>query len=419
MKKDCGQQWWKDAKYGLFIHWGLYSQLAGSWRGREVVGIGEWIMKRLDIPVADYEQVAKEFNPAAFDAAQWVQLAVDAGMKYIVITAKHHDGFAMYHSRCSKYNIVDATPFGRDPIAELAAECKKAGIKLCFYYSQAQDWHEQNGYGYGPVPDEEKDFGQYLRDKCMPQLEELLTQYGEIGLIWFDTPRIMSYEHSRELVDLVKGIQPNCIVSGRIGNRLGEYMSTGDNRIPILPFDGDWEVPATLNDTWGFKSNDHNWKKTRDVLALLLKINSRGGNYLLNVGPDGLGRIPEESVRILREVGDFVRGNGEAVYATKGVWGYPYDLENTFFTARDNRLYVHFTEAPNNRRNIPMLNSRVIRATLLPSGEALPFEQNYAKASNQYTVNVELPETLPWKHFNTFALEIEDREPVFGKLDDL
>ena len=270
MKKDCGQKWWKEAKYGMFIHWGLYSELAGTWKGREVEGNGEWIMKALDIPVAEYEKIAKVFNPERFNAAEWVNIAKNSGMKYLVYTAKHHDGFVMYHSDCSKYNIVDATPFGRDPAAELAAECEKEGIKFCFYYSQAQDWHDPDGYGYGPVPDEKKNFRRYLDEKCKPQLRELLTKYGKIGIVWFDTPMIMTREQSIELKSYVKSLQPECIVSGRIGNGLGEYMSTGDNFIPAGPFDEDWEVPATINKTWGYKANDRNWKSPQAILNLLL-----------------------------------------------------------------------------------------------------------------------------------------------------
>ncbi|MDR1599110.1 MAG: alpha-L-fucosidase [Oscillospiraceae bacterium] len=302
------------------MHWGIYSHLAGSYKGRETASLGEWIMKHFSIPVEEYERIASKFNPVGFNADEWVALAGEAGMKYIVITAKHHDGFAMFHSKCSKYNIVDATPFKRDPIAELAEACQREGVKLCFYYSQAQDWHDPDGYGYG-VPNEEKDFNNYLQNKCKPQLKELLTQYGEIGLIWFDTPQTMSYEHSLELKKFVKSIQPNCIVSGRTGNTLGEYISTGDNQIPAQPYDGDWEVPATLNDTWGYKKNDHYWKSPHEALRLLLRINSRGGNYLLNVGPDGNGVIPPESVRILREIGSFVRANGKAIYGSAPVWG--------------------------------------------------------------------------------------------------
>jgi len=423
MKKQVDQAWFNEAKYGLFIHWGVYSQLGGSYKGREQAGIGEWIMKRLDIPVAEYEAVARDFNPIHFNAEEWVRLAKDAGMKYLVYTAKHHDGFAMYHSDCSKYNIVDFTPFKRDPVAELAEECKKAGIILCFYYSQAQDWHDPNGYGnYGPVPDEEKDFRRYLDEKCKPQLRELLTKYGDIGLIWFDTPQIMSYEHSLEVKEYVKSLQPNCIVSGRIGNRLGEYMSTGDNRIPLLPYDGDWEVPATLNDTWGFKTNDNNWKNPEDILQKLLKINGRGGNYLLNVGPDGLGRIPKPSVDILLKAGEFLKANGAAVYGTRAVYNYPYDLEGIYLTLRDYHLYLNFTAAGHHHSgtmHLTLMDSRVKRASMLATGEVLCFAHQYDKASNSNRVILHLPEKMPLEYINTIDLELEDKTPVFGSLDNL
>lgn len=195
--KDCKQQWWKEAKFGMFIHWGLYALLAGEYNGKKTSNIAEWIMHDLSIPVEEYEKLAARFNPTAFSAQRIVKLAKDTGMKYIVITSKHHDGFAMYKSQCSRYNIVDATPFGRDPIKELAEECEKEGIKLCFYYSQAQDWHDPNGFEEG-TDNEGKDFRKYLDEKCIPQLRELLTQYGDIGLIWFDTPMGITYEQSKE-----------------------------------------------------------------------------------------------------------------------------------------------------------------------------------------------------------------------------
>jgi len=419
MIKDCGQPWFKEARYGMFIHWGLYALLAGKYKGQENPGIGEWIMKRMNIPVEDYEALAKDFNPVNFDAEKWVQLAKDAGMKYMVYTAKHHDGFAMFKSDCSPYNIVDATPFGRDAAKELAVACKKAGIVFGFYYSQAQDWHHPNGYGYGPVPDKDKNFRQYLDDKCKPQLKELLTKYGDIGLIWFDTPQIMSYEHSKEVKDYVKSIQPNCIVSGRIGNQLGEYMSTGDNRIPIAPFIGDWEVPATLNDTWGYKENDHNWKNPADVLHLMLKINSRGGNYLLNIGPDGVGNIPKPSVDILRKVGEFVKANSSAVYGTKPVVGYPYDIENFILTAKDHHLYLSYLGNRPTKLHLTLLDSKVKKATMLATGEPIPFEASCAPASKVNRVVFDTPANPPCEFFNTIDIEIEDREPVFGKLENL
>ena len=418
MAKDCGQQWWKEAKYGMFIHWGLYARLAGTWNNRDVEGIGEWIMKRLDIPIPEYEKIAKDFNPVNFSAAEWVKTAKNAGMRYIVYTAKHHDGFAMYHSDCSKYNITDATPFARDPAAELAEQCKKEGIRLCFYYSQAQDWHDPDGYGYGPVPDEQKNFRRYLDEKCKPQIRELLTKYGDIGLIWFDTPQIMSAEYSIELRDLVKSIQPDCIVSGRIGNRIGEYMSTGDNNIPAVPYDGDWEVPATINDTWGFKAKDHNWKNPKAILSLLLKINSRGGNYLLNVGPDSKGVIPQPSIDVLNRVADFLKKNGDAVYGTKAVRNYPYETENVYLTAKDHHLYLNIAGKVKNF-SIVMVNSKVKKATFLATGRNLEYSHVYSKASNQYRLHVVLPDELPCEFFNTVDLELEEPDPVFGKLDNL
>jgi alpha-L-fucosidase len=418
MKKDCGQKWWKDAKYGMFIHWGLYSQLAGEWKGRKTNSLGEWIMKHFEIPVDEYAQTAGQFNPTEFNAEEWVGLAKQAGMKYIVITSKHHDGFAMYHSKCSEYNIVDATPFKRDPIAELAVACRKTGIKLGFYYSQAQDWHHPGGYGFG-VPNDQKDFAGYIEEKCKPQLRELLTQYGEIGLIWFDTPQTMSAEHSLELKQLVKELQPDCIVSGRIGNQFGEYMSTGDNRIPLLPFDGDWEAPATLNDTWGYKSFDNNWKNPRDVLSLLLKINGRGGNYLLNVGPDPKGVIPGGSADILREVGAFLRNNGDAVYGTSAVWGYPYDLERQFLTTKDHRLYFSFFDMPQRFIHLELLNSKVRSVKLLATGEELEFTQTYGSAEKHRSIRVKPPVKTPEAICHTIMMELEDKTPVFGTLDNL
>src|SRR6185437_6614931 len=231
-RTDPRLQWFRDAKFGLFIHWGLYAVPAGEWKGRPIAGIGEWIMKRAAIPVAEYEQLAKRFNPVKFDAAEWVAMAKAAGQKYIVITSKHHDGFAMYHSKVSAYNIVDATPFKRDPLKDLAAECQKQGIKLGFYYSQTQDWHHPNGDGNDwDFVEEQNDFDGYVEHYVKVQVRELLTGYGPICLIWFDTPKRMTLEQSHQLADLVHELQPDCLVSGRIGNAVGDYAEAGDNKI--------------------------------------------------------------------------------------------------------------------------------------------------------------------------------------------
>ena len=327
-----GKEWFKEAKYGMMIHWGLYSILAGEWKGQRMGGIGEWIQQYYRIPKREYEQLAKVFHPIYFNAEEWVKLAQDSGMKYMVVTAKHHEGFCMYHTKVDRYNIVDATPFGRDVIGELSEACYKHGMKFGLYYSQDLDWHEPNGGGWqrgktwdgatGKAGDaywvnnwdfpndDQKNYAQCFEDKIKPQVTELMTKYGDICLIWFDTPISISLAQSQELYSLVKHYQPECLVNSRIGNGLGDYYSTGDNEVNFNPNTKDFplfECPATLNDTWGYKSFDNNWKSKEQVLDLLDRLNTRGVNYLLNVGPDALGRIPGPAQDIFRTVGEHIR----------------------------------------------------------------------------------------------------------------
>jgi alpha-L-fucosidase len=317
-RHDPRLDWFRDAKFGMFIHWGLYAIAAGEWKGERIPGIGEWIMYRARIPVKEYEQLARQFNPVKFDAAEWVSLARRAGQKYLVITAKHHDGFCLFKSSVTTYNIVDATPFGRDPLKELAAECARQGVRLGFYYSQTQDWHHPGGDGNDWDYDEAtKDFDGYIEHYVKPQVRELLTNYGPISVIWFDTPRRISFQQSKELVDLVHNLQPGCLVNGRIGNGLGDYAEARDNVIPERLVDQDWETPATINDTWGYKYYDENWKAPRDLIRKLVDIASKGGNYLLNVGPTAEGVIPQPSVERLLAMGEWLDVNGEAVYGTR------------------------------------------------------------------------------------------------------
>lgn len=386
--------WWREAKFGMFIHWGLYSSLAGEWKGRAVPGIGEWIMSRARIPIAEYEPLAAEFNPTAFDARQWVKIAKDAGMKYIVITAKHHDGFCMYHSKVSKYNIVDATPYGRDPMKDLADACAEAGIKLCFYYSQTQDWYDKDAVGNNwDFPDEaSKDFQGYLDRKVKPQLKELLTQYGLVGLIWFDTPLSMNAAQSKELADYVHELQPECIVSGRIGNELGDYICLRDNETPAITLNADWETCATLNNTWGFKKDDQAWKDPDLIIRLLCDIIGKGGTYLLNVGPTAEGIIPEPSVHVLKEVGRYLNANGEAVYGTTGN---PFDTEFKWgtITQKPGKLYLHFLEWPQGPSLLFGLKNKVLDACLLQKpDQPLAFQQEYDPHRDHHSLLIELPE---------------------------
>lgn len=420
---DTKQQWFKDAKYGLFIHWGLYSILAGEYKGKKTDHISEWIMNSLGIPAEEYEKLAKEFNPTEFNADELVRRAKeDWGMKYIVFTSKHHEGFAMYHSKVSPYNVVDATPCGRDILRELADACRKYDMKLGLYYSQSQDWHDPNGYvshangGEDQLKDDndKKDFQYYLDHKVKPQLKEILSEYGDICLIWFDTPMGMTIEQSRECVETVKSMQPDCIVSGRVGNQLGDYMTTGDNFIPRLPFEGDWEVPATLNDTWGYNKDDNEWKNPDDIIRLLVKISSRGGNYLLNIGPKASGEVPKESIEILNTVGRYVNQNADGVFGTRRIDVYPYELDWAEFTGKDHKLFIHVFK-PRKRLEILNCGNNVTKAYVLRDGRELEFDVS-PTCEGDTMINVELPKDLREEKNYCVCLELEEVSPVFEPL---
>jgi alpha-L-fucosidase len=332
-QKDARMAWWREARFGMFIHWGLYSIPAGTWDGKQIPGIGEWIMNNASIPVADYKALAGKFNPTSFSAHDIVALAKTAGMKYIVITAKHHDGFAMFESKANPFNIVDATPFHRDPLRELAEECRKQGIKLGFYYSQDQDWTAPGASAilrgnHDPVThhwDKAQDgnFDTYLHTKAIPQIKELLSNYNSDAgdfpaVVWFDTPTAnMTPARAAEIVALLNQ-HPNLIWNNRLGGGYKGDTETPEQTIPAQGFPGrDWESCMTINDTWGYKSYDMNFKSTETLLRNLIDIASKGGNYLLNVGPDSHGVVPVAEAQRLREMGKWLAVNGEAIYGTQ------------------------------------------------------------------------------------------------------
>lgn len=404
MVKD-EQLWFREAKYGLFIHFGLYSLLEGSYQGKITTRIAEWIMNDLNIPVSEYEKLKDEFNPIHFDAYAIASKAKAWGMKYIVITTKHHEGFALWNSKCSDYNAYNS-PLHKDLIKELADACKKEGLKLGFYYSQAQDWHDEDGY----LAHKEKEicYERYLERKCYPQLIELMEDYGEVALLWFDTPMETTYEQSLKMIDIVKSRQPNCIISGRIGHGLGEYMTTGDNFIPALPFPDDFEVPATLNDTWGFSKYDTNWKTPQHIILSLIKIVSRGGNYLLNVGPDHLGDIPQKSIEILDEVAKYVNVNGEAIYGTSPVPIYPYDLPWGMMTCKKNYIYIHVFMGKTRYELLNICN-HILDIHILGSDEEVVYTNRFnCEGYHQ----LEIEGDLNRSNF-VYCMHIQEDEPIF------
>jgi len=319
-QRDARMKWWREARFGMFIHWGVYSVPAGTYKGKQIGGIGEWIMNRGKIPVAEYKQFARQFNPVRYDPDAWVRLAKEAGMKYLVITSKHHDGFALFDSAVTDWDVVDATPYGKDLLAPLAEACRKHGIKLGFYYSQAQDWNHPGGAAAGGHwdPAQDGDMDAYIRNIAAPQVAEILSNYGKIAVLWWDTPTNMNRRRADMLRPLIQ-LQPGIITNNRLGGGYGGDLSTPEQHIPATGIPGrDWETCMTMNNTWGFKSYDHNWKSTETLIRNLVDIASKGGNYLLNVGPTSLGEIPQPSIERLKEIGKWMKVNGSSCTCLSG-----------------------------------------------------------------------------------------------------
>ena len=418
IKEQTIPDWFKNDKFGMFIHWGPYSVLGGEWNGKRIEqgDIAEWIMERFQIPVEEYRKVAATFNPVQFNAREWVALAKDAGMKYIIITSKHHDGFAMFDSKVSNYNIVDYTPLRRDPLKELSEACAEAGIKFCVYYSHREDW--ENRYAYGNFWDFDSSqvsldtmrypelFRKYLDDKAIPQLKELLTNYGPVGIVWFDRG-MYTQEQGKEFADLVHSLQPDCLVNGRVGHYdkelLGDYQSLTDNGMPLGGIEEYWETPQTLNDTWGYSKNDQNWKAPEEIIRRLVSIVSKGGNYLLNVGPSGEGIIPQPSVDILKRVGEWMELNKESIYGTSPSpftseisWGY--------CTRKENLLYLHIFDWPEDHiLKVDGLNNRVENAYMLVNKEQALIVNKDANGK----IRISLPESPADNINSVLVLEIK------------
>ncbi|GAC1426817.1 MAG: hypothetical protein NVS9B7_29420 [Flavisolibacter sp.] len=362
-------KWWKDAKFGMFIHWGLYAVPAGTYNGKQIPGIGEWIMNRGKIPMSDYRAYAMQFNPVDYNPEAWVKMAKDAGMKYIVITSKHHDGFALFDSKVTDWGVM-STPYAKDLLKPLVNACHKLGMRIGFYYSQAQDWNHPGGAAMGGHWDkaQEGDFDLYLDKIAVPQVREILSNYGDIDILWWDTPVDMTPSRAEKFLPILKE-HPNLITNNRLGGGYKGDTETPEQFVPSTGFPGrNWETCMTMNDTWGFKSYDENWKSTQTLIRNLTEIVSKGGNFLLNVGPNSLGDIPQPSIERLAAIGKWLNVNQESIYGTTASpftylsWGRA--------TRKGQKLYLHIFDYPlNGVLGVPMMN-KITRAYLLADPKA-------------------------------------------------
>ncbi len=408
-ERDARMAWWREARFGMFIHWGLFAVPAGEWKGEMwkftlSPQYSEWLMHDARIPVAEYAKLAEQFNPTRFDVDAWVRVAKAAGMKYIIVTAKHHEGFAMFKSAASAFNIVDATPFKRDPMKELAEACARHGVRLGFYYSQNQDWHHP-GADTWHIPHwdaaQDGDYADYLRDIVFPQIRELFTNYGQVSVLWFDTPgEPMTPDRARQFIPLLD-LQPGVIVNDRLGGGFKGDTQTPEQHIPAQGYPGrDWETCMTMNESWGYRKGDDQYKSTETLLRNLIDIASKGGNYLLNVGPDATGTIPPPQAERLQQIGRWLAVNGESIYGTGPTCfgaeaGRFSDTKNDdsgkpLFepewvwrcTTKPGRVYIHrFAWRVDGVFELPPVSTKITRAYLLadPTRSPLAVEQRADK----------------------------------------
>lgn len=427
-EKQAALKWFKEVKFGMFIHWGLYSQAGGIWKGARIEDspypgpkVAEWLMSAFHIPRGEYKQLAKTFNPDKSFAQNIAKLAKDAGMKYVVITSKHHDGFALFDSKCSEYDMVDATPYKADAIKELYDACLAEGLDFGVYYSHGNDWMDGSDGNYANVKKVNDSLGiythpfgknlwdpspnthaEYLESKAYPQIKELINLLPKLKLIWFDGDGFITEEQSFRFYKLVYDANPNILVNRRVGWDFGDYLDAGDNTIPSA---GElmkkyWETCGTTNNSWGYKSYDHDWKSTQELLYYFVDIMSKGGNYLLNIGPDGAGHVPEASAKGLREMGDWIAINGEAVYGTSR-WKIPnegqeetlldgtghraekgfariFTSEDFWFTAKNNKVYAISLVKPSGTISIHSLGKKagtIKSVTILGSEKKVEWQQ--------------------------------------------
>ncbi|WP_186526260.1 alpha-L-fucosidase [Leekyejoonella antrihumi] len=390
------RQEWSDAKFGVFVHWGISSIPAGVWAGRHIAGLAEWIQFKAKIPLSEYGDLAKSFNPTGFNARDWVRMASEAGAKYFVYTATHHDGFAMFHSEASAYNVVDATPFGRDPLAEIAQACAEHEIMLGIYYSQTIDWEDPDAVGpqcndwdFDPA---QGDFHRYWRRKAVPQLREILSNYGDLGLLWFDMPSGIPEECAHEAFDLVRELQPGAVINSRLGGGAdADYNSMDDNYFNnVLPARY-WETAATTNDSWAYSQRAAGWKPVAGLCETLAYTVSRGGNLLLNAGPDATGSMPQQTLDQFGGIGAWMDRAAPGIRAA-GASPFPGSFDWGYVTTAGSSLFLHVADHEARELSLPGLTSAptavLDRATETP----VPFTVADAATDGTATVvSLELP----------------------------
>jgi alpha-L-fucosidase len=425
-EQDARMQWWREARFGLFIHWGLYAVPAGAWGGKTIYG--EWIRNNAQIPLPTYDKFVAQFNPVKFDAAAWVRMAKDAGMKYIVITSKHHDGFAIFDSKVSNFDVM-ATPFKRDILKELAEACRKEGIKLCFYHS-IMDWHHPDYLPRRPWevkdrPEAGADYDRYVK-YMKAQLKELLTSYGDIGVLWFDGEWESTWTEprGRDLYDYVRSLQPKIIINNRVGaSRSGmeglsaDKTSAGDFGTPeqTIPATGlpglDWETCMTMNDNWGYNKNDQAWKSPQDLIRKLADIASKGGNFLLNVGPTAEGVFPGPGIERLAAIGRWMKANGESIHGTQAspFKSLPWGRATQKSAVAGTKLYLHVFDWPKDGTlTAPGLLSDPRRAYFLADAGKAALAWSRAEDA----VVIKVPEAAPSADDTVIVLELASRPDV-------
>ena len=402
--KDVRMEWWREAKFGLFIHWGVYAVPAGKYG--ENTSYGEWIMHSAKIPSSEYKQYASQFNPVKYDPAAWVVVAKEAGMRYIVITSKHHDGFALYPSEVTDWDVVDATPYGKDLLGPLVKEAHKEGLKMGFYYSQAQDWNHPGGakarFEEGDGWDEahKGDFDLYLETIALPQAKEILSQYP-LDILWWDTPTWMNEERTRPFVEALE-LRPDIITNNRLG--IDGDTKTPEQFVPVTGHEGDWETCMTMNGHWGYNAWDDNWKSSEELIHKLIEICSKGGNFLLNVGPTAEGEFPQPCIDRLQDMGAWLKVNGEAIYGTTaGPFNY---LSWGAATRKGDLLYLHVTDWPENGLlNVPLGSSVSEAAMLINPKEPLELSREAGR------IVIELPGEAPDQVASVIVLKLAE-EPL-------